>query len=327
MKAHEGVEVGSANGVSGQAATFLTQNGGVGVLNRIRGREPDERDHAVRALHAAMTNGADDRASPATNAAWFRLLAESQLWAAFVGTYDQERLLAQARLSGNASLQFRAGRTSEGETYLPAATTTARLARAGFVQPGDSLVRLPFRFLAQAARDGEIDALVVNPGSAPMAHIAGLALASFADGALPDPSAPDSRATIRTTTLGPCHPITRESVPAGLVDAAGAALARELGITRGALVERALGQRRSFTVLVVASRPDPALGDRVASQLVPFIAAADYIGVERVQPDDPRLADRERAVTLLAPAAAGSRAPHHPRRRATRSAPIAPRPS
>jgi SseB protein N-terminal domain len=313
--------------MSGQEAMLIAQNGGVSVLDRIRGREADGRDPAVRALHTAMTNGADDRASTATNAACFRLLAESQLWAAFVGTYDKERLLAQARLSGNASLQFRAGRTSGGETYLPAATTAERLARAGFVQPGDSLVRLPFRFLAQATRDGGIDALVINPGSAPMAHIAGLALASFADGALPDPSAPDSRATIGTAMLGPCHPITRESVPAGLVDAAGAALARELGIARGALVERSLGQRRSFTVLIAASRADPVLGDRVASQLVPFLAAADYIGVERVEPDDPRLADRERAITLLAPASSGSRAPHHPRRRATRSGPIPPRPS
>ena len=306
---------------------LLAHHGGVSVLDRIRGRVADERDPAVRALHAVMTNGADDHASPATSAALFRLLAESHLWAVVAGSYNAERLRAQARLSGDARLQFRAGRTSEGETFLPTATTAARLAQAGFAQPGDSLVRFPFRLLAQAARDGGLNALVINPGSVPMAHIAGPGLASFADGALPDPSAPDSRAMIGKATLGPCRPITRESVPAGLVDAAAAALVKELRIARGALVERSIGDGRVFTLLVVASRPDPALNERVASQLVPFVGAADYVGVECVEPDDPRLADPERAITLLAPAKPGSGAPHHPRRRGVPGRRVAGRPS
>ncbi len=271
------------------------------LIDRLTPGDKDERDPDVRAIHAAMAN-AGDHPSVDSNAALFARLAEAHLWTLTVGTPPNlERLAAQARLSGHATMEFRAGRTSEGEAFIPAATTRQRLIRSGLGQPGDSMVRLPLRFLANAARHGGADALIVNPGTIPFGYIAGPALATFADGGIPDPASPDRRANVRPDHMGPIEAIEADSFPVGVLDAATAAVQAETELVAASLVVRSQGSGRMFVILAVASGDADrnALNDRMAGRLVDLIGGANYFAVEYVDQQDPRLTDSERAEVLI----------------------------
>jgi SseB protein N-terminal domain len=271
------------------------------LLDRLMGGDEEERAPDVRSLHAAMTKAAD-HPSPEANAALFARLAEAYLWTVTVGQPPSlERLTAQARLSGHADMEFRAGRTDDGETYFPTATTRRRLARSGLGQPGDAMVRLPFQFLADAARQG-LDTLVINPGTVPFGHIAAPALATFADGGIPHPAAPDRLAKVRPDRQGPLEPLDADTLPAGLLDAAIVATSAEPGIVAASLVVRSLGGGRVFVILavVIGDIDRNALNDRLGDRVVGLIGHANYFAVEYVAEKDPRLNDPKRAAILIA---------------------------
>lgn len=270
------------------------------LLDRLKGGDGDERLPEVRLLHATMTRAAD-HPSPEANSALYSALAQAHLWTLTAGQpASHERLMAQASLSGHARLEFRAGRTKEGESYLPTATTRQRLIRSGLGQPGDAMVSLPFRFLADAARQG-LDALVINPGTVPFGHIAGPVLATFADGGIPDPEAPERMLNVRPDQPGPIESLDADALPAGLLDVAVGATRAEPQIACASLVVRVLGEGRVFVILVVAAESvdRQALRDRLAGQIVGLIGGENYFAVEYVARDDPRLDDPGRAAILI----------------------------
>ena len=270
-------------------------------LDRLLGGDKEERSSDVRALHAALRSAAD-RPLTEANGAWYLLMAQAQLWTFTVGEpASAERLVAQARLSGSAEMSFRASRTRDGETYLPAATTRRRLVRSGLGKPGNSMVRLPFRVLAYAAESGGLDALVINPGTVPFGHVAGPGLTAFADGGIPDPAAPEQRLTVDPDQRGPIESLDMAMLPEGLLDAAKVATRAEPQIAAASLVVCALGRGRLYLVLaVVPDRADQqSLTDRLAARTVDSIDSGNYLAVEYVAPDDPRLADPGRAAVLI----------------------------
>jgi SseB protein N-terminal domain len=270
------------------------------LLDRLMGGDKDERSPHVRSLHAAMTRAAE-HPSPDATAELYPMLAQSRLWTITVGQpASLDRLMAQARLSGRADIDFRAGRTQDGETFLPAGTTRQRLVRSGLGQPGDAMVQAPFWFLAFAARRG-LDALVINPGTVPFGHIVGPELATFADGGIPDPAAPDRKLKVRPDQLGPIATLDIDTLPAGLLDGLINATRAEPQVSGASLVVRALGDGRVFVVLgVVAEDADRrALTDRLADEVAGLIGGTNYFAVEYVARDDPRLLDVERAAVLI----------------------------
>jgi hypothetical protein len=198
-------------------------------------------------------------------------------------------------------MAFRAGRTAQGETFLPAATTQQRLIRAGLGQPGDTMLQAPLRFLANAARDAGVDALVINPGTVPFGHLAGPELSIFADGGVPDGAAPDHLAAARPEALGAVEFIDENTFPAGLVGAATVAVRMERQVRGAALVCRSVAGGRVFEILAVGDgvADGRALNDRLAARLTRFIGPEDYFGVEFVAVGDPRLSDPDRAVPLI----------------------------
>jgi SseB protein N-terminal domain len=273
----------------------------VGLLNRLKGADEEERAPEVRLLHFAMAKAVREP-SPEANQVCFTLLAEAELWTMAVGQPPSpERLMAQFQLSGQVALEFRAGRTPDGESFLPTATTRRRLAHGG-VQPGDSMVRMPFKVLASLARDCGVDALVVNPGTVPFAHIARPAMLTFADGLVPDPVAPDRVANTRLDALGPLEPLDLDALPPGLLEAATAAVSAEPEIVAASLVVRSVGRARLFVVLavVVDGVDRRALRDRLPRRLANAVGGEEnYSGVEYVAETDSRLTDPQRAVVLL----------------------------
>ncbi len=248
-----------------------------------------------------MTRAAE-HPSPEANATLFAQLADAHLWTLTVGPPpDSERLTAQARLSGFAKMSFRAGRSIEGERFFPAATTSARLRQSGLDQPGDSMTRLPFRLVAHAARESGL-AIAINPGGGPFGHLAPPAVATFADGGIPSAMAPDREATVSLAAREPIAPLATDALPVGLLEAATNAGRAEPDIAAASLVVRPFGEGREFGFLAVLRRPvdEEALTRRLAGQLVGLIGPENYLTVEYVREDDPRLSDLEHA-TLLAP--------------------------
>lgn len=279
----------------------MTDDEAMRLLDRVMGGDEEERSPAVRSLHAAMRRAADHPSAEAY-AAFFALLAESHLWTVTAGQQPSlERLAAQARLSGHAAMDFRAGRTADGKAYLPATTTRQRLAGLGIGQPGDEMIRASFRFLASAALYGGSDTLIVNPGTVPFASIVGPLLATFADGGIPDSAAPTRLARIKPDALGPLESFELDVLPTGLLEALTSATKAESQITAASLVVRSHGSGRIFVVLALASGhlDRQALNDRLAKQVVDLIGGANYFTVEYVAEDDPRLSDHGRAVVLI----------------------------
>jgi hypothetical protein len=271
----------------------------MGLLDRLTGGDEEERSPEVRALHDAMARASNP--SPATNTAFFGLLAKAHLWAITAGPAPSiAQLDAQARLTGSVSSQFRAGRTQAGEAYLPTATTRKRLLVAAHPQPGDDLIHAPFRYLAVVARYGGVP-IYVNAGTVPFAYVAGPALHSFAAGGIPDPSDPAGKAVMPASRPLIIEPTDEDSVPPAVLDAAIKATQRESSIRVASLVVQSRGESKvSFIVAAVAdSSQRDALTERIARQLVDAIGRENYCAVEFVTPDDPRLTDPGRAVVLV----------------------------
>jgi hypothetical protein len=282
-----------------------THEAAMGLLGRLRGDDEDEREPKVRSLHAAMKKAAE-APSPEANAVVFGLLAQAELWALVVGPWpDRENLMKQARLSGplgDIHLNFRGGHTRDGEDFFPTATTRKRLLRSGLGQPGDSMVHLPFRFLAAGARYGGADTLVVNPGTVPIAVLARAAVFTFADGLIPDVSVPDGKATAKRDHLAPLEPIEADTLPAGLLDVATTSVRAEPAIAAASLVVRSVGEARLFMILavVVGELDRMKLTDRLMARIIGTIGGDNYAAVEFVAPTDPRLTDPGRGAVLIA---------------------------
>lgn len=117
-------------------------------------------------------NGAADDPSPEKLGALVDGLMQSSLWVAIEGTYATNQLAIGRSLAGSSPARFRVGRSDEGETFLPTATTRDRLVSSGYPLAGDTLAEFSFEVLAQVAFLAELDCLVINPGSVPFGRIA-----------------------------------------------------------------------------------------------------------------------------------------------------------
>jgi hypothetical protein len=261
-------------------------------LFRSRGGDAEEREPGVRSLHRIMERAANEPSLAASNDL-IRSLMEAELWTIEIADV--------AHPSATGGVEVRIGRTRDGEVFFPVGTTKARLIAWGGLEPGDMLVRAPFRVLAGRARASGAYSLVINPGSVPMGRIAGPALATVADGGIPDAADPGAKATVKTDQLGPIDRIDIHSLPPGMADAAVAALRAETTVEAASLVQRSLGMGRAYVLLVVVNSETvrSALADELARHVSPFIGERDYVLVEHVLATDPRLTHQDRAIVLI----------------------------
>jgi hypothetical protein len=271
-----------------------------GLRDRLTG-DPEERSADVRLLHEAMRRAAE-APSPGANARVFALLAEAKLWTIAAGGWPQtDQLIKGAKLSGgNTTLAFRGGSAHESDRFTPTATTSRRLLAARIDQPGDELVRLPFRFLARVAREAEMDALVINPGTTPFVRLSRGAIATFADGLLPRPDAPDRVAVAKKDDVGPIQPMRVEELPADLLNVATRAVRDESAVEAASLVLRSINDARVY-MLLVAPRDKvdrKALSERLVAHLIGAVGPESYTVVEFVDCEDPRLRDLSHAAVV-----------------------------
>ncbi len=262
------------------------------LFNRFRGGDAEESEPGVQSLHRIMERAASDSSIEASDALIHSLLG-AELWTVEVG--------GTTRPSTSGGVEVRIGRTRDLEVFFPVGTTKARLIAWGGLEPGDTLVRAPFRVLAERARASGAYSLVINPGTVPMGRIAGPALATVADGGIPDSADPGAKATVKSDQIGPIERIDIHSLPSGLNDAAVAAVRAEATVEAASLVLRSLGIGRAYVLLVVVNGEidRSSLGDRLARRVSPFIGEPNYFLVEHVLADDPRLTHPDRAIVLI----------------------------
>jgi hypothetical protein len=265
------------------------------------GDDQHERMPEVQALHEALQ--ATATGSPDASRALFELLSDSELWILAVPPWPAGDRLRQVIASDGPTLEltFRSGLTKAGEKFMPTATTTRRLLRSGWAQPGDTTVRAPFRLLARMARDAGMNSLVINPGLEPMFLVSRPTVLSFADGLVPNPKSPDREASANRGQIGPIETIEDGLIPTRLVDAATQAVRSEPTVLAASLIVSSINKARLFVIL--ASAPDEIDQRGLTARLMGHITATtppeEYLTVEYVSQTDPRLTDLARAAVLL----------------------------